>query len=85
MKIEENQINKIVNEGLGAFTNGAIFRDGKVYITLNFPDGDKNSIEGEWRHMSDSNRLSERVRMLQNAIYEEFPDFHLCIPREWAR
>lgn len=85
MKLDESQINNVVNEGLGAFTSGAIFCDGKVYITLNLPDADKKSIEGERRHMSDSRTLSERVRMLQNAIYEEFPDFHFCIPREWSR
>ncbi|HAV2406288.1 TPA: hypothetical protein NV992_004585 [Escherichia coli] len=32
-------------------------------ITLNLPDGQKTTIEGEWRHMSDANRLSERITM----------------------
>ncbi|HFS7843811.1 TPA: hypothetical protein ACH1RC_005471, partial [Klebsiella pneumoniae] len=38
--------------------------DTKVLITLNLPDGQKTTIEGEWRHMSDANRLSERITML---------------------
>ncbi|MBP2199265.1 hypothetical protein [Pantoea cypripedii] len=85
MKLNENEIQQLVSDSLSVFTNGVIFRDSKVYITLNFPDGEKESIEGEWRHMSDSRTLFERVKMLQNIIYEEFSDFHFCIPREWAR
>ncbi|MCH4788984.1 hypothetical protein ML344_24835, partial [Escherichia coli] len=27
-----------------------IIRDTKVLITLNLPDGQKTTIEGEWRH-----------------------------------
>ena len=85
MKLKENQIEKRVIDSLGAFTNGVIFRDSKVIITLNLPDGDQKTIEGKWFDMADSHTLSERLKMLQNSIYDDFPDFHFCIPREWAR
>ncbi|MCV5224793.1 hypothetical protein OFC57_38405, partial [Escherichia coli] len=52
-----------------------IIRDTKVLITLNLPDGQKTTIEGEWRHMSDANRLSERITMLQHAIYEQYEEY----------
>lgn len=85
MRLEENQVKQCVSDGLGAFTNGVIFRNSNVIITLNLPDGEEKTIEGKWLHMADSRTLSERLKMLQNAIYDEFTDFHFCIPREWAR
>lgn len=59
MKLETIHIDNTVRSGLNSFTDGVIFRDTKVLITLNLPDGQKTTIEGEWRHMSDANRLSE--------------------------
>jgi hypothetical protein len=85
MKLAENQIMRLVSDSLGVFTNGVHFRDSGIYISLNLPDGTKTSIQGEWSHMSDLYTLSERVIMLQHVIYEEFPDYHICIPREWER
>ena len=58
MKLETIQIDNTVRSGLNSFTDGVIIRDTKVLITLNLPDGQKTTIEGEWRHMSDANRLS---------------------------
>ncbi|MEH5227183.1 hypothetical protein PO498_28620, partial [Klebsiella variicola] len=54
------KFSKPLQSGLNSFTDGVIIRDTKVLITLNLPDGQKTTIEGEWRHMSDANRLSER-------------------------
>jgi hypothetical protein len=54
-------------------------------ITLNLPDGDKKTIWGEWRHMSKVGRLTDRVTMLQHAIYEQYPEYRNSIPQEWAR
>ncbi|WP_113411373.1 hypothetical protein [Escherichia coli] len=54
-------------------------------ITLNLPDGQKTTIEGEWRHMSDANRLSERITMLQHAIYEQYEEYRADIPVSWSR
>lgn len=85
MKLEKNKVKHLVNGGLGVFTDGAVFRGGKVYITLNLPDGDKTSIQGEWRHMSDSIRLTERIQMLQHAIYEQYLEYISNIPGSWAR
>ncbi|WP_447887225.1 hypothetical protein [Serratia fonticola] len=85
MKLEDDQINSDVRNGLGDFTNGVLFRDSKVFITLNLPDGQKYSIEGEWRHMSDSIKLSERIKMLQHAIYERYSGYGANIPGNWAR
>jgi hypothetical protein len=64
MKLQDIQIDTTVRSGLNSFTGGVIIRDTKVLITLNLPDGQKTTIEGEWRHMSDANRLSERITML---------------------
>lgn len=74
MKLETIQIDNTVRSGLNSFTDGVIIRDTKVLITLNLPDGQKTTIEGEWRHMSDANRLSERITMLQHAIYVSTTD-----------
>ena len=52
MKLETIQIDNTVRSGLNSFTDGVIIRDTKVLITLNLPDGQKTTIEGEWRHMS---------------------------------
>ncbi|MEX4770553.1 hypothetical protein P0147_27875 [Klebsiella pneumoniae] len=49
------------------------------------PDGQKTTIEGEWRHMSDANRLSERITMLQHAIYEQYEEYRADIPVSWSR
>ncbi|MCV5696083.1 hypothetical protein OFN29_27755, partial [Escherichia coli] len=54
MKLETIQIDNTVRSGLNSFTDGVIIRDTKVLITLNLPDGQKTTIEGEWRHMSDA-------------------------------
>lgn len=62
MKLETIHIDNTVRSGLNSFTDGVIFRDTKVLITLNLPDGQKTTIEGEWRHMSDANRLSDPTR-----------------------
>ena len=80
MKLEYIQINNTVRSGLNPFTDGVIIRDTKVLITLNLPDGQKPTIEGEWRHMSDANRLSERITMLQHAIYEQYEEYRADIP-----
>lgn len=85
MVLTENQIKQVVIDGLGVFTNGVIFHNSGVDISLVLPDGTKVLMQGEWRHMSDTWRLAERVKMLQHSIYEEFPDYHYCIPRNWAR
>ncbi|WP_462182864.1 hypothetical protein [Klebsiella variicola] len=63
----------------------SLIRDTKVLITLNLPDGQKTTIEGEWRHMSDANRLSERITMLQHAIYEQYEEYRADIPVSWSR
>ncbi|MGS3270478.1 hypothetical protein ACB377_32305 [Klebsiella michiganensis] len=85
MKLETIQIDNTVRSGLNSFTDGVIIRDTKVLITLNLPDGQKTTIEGEWRHMSDANRLSERITMLQHAIYEQYEEYRADIPASWAR
>lgn len=85
MKLEKSKVKQLVNGGLGVFTDGAVFRGGKVYITLNLPDGNKTSIQGEWLHMSDSIRLTERIKMLQHAIYEQYPEYNDNIPCSWAK
>ncbi|OZJ61401.1 hypothetical protein [Klebsiella pneumoniae] len=54
-------------------------------VPLNLPDGQKTTIEGEWRHMSDANRLSERITMLQHAIYEQYEEYRADIPVSWSR
>ncbi|CAI0885938.1 Uncharacterised protein [Serratia fonticola] len=41
MKLEDDQINSDVRNGLGDFTNGVLFRDSKVLITLNHPGWSK--------------------------------------------
>jgi len=85
MTREERQLHQLVKFRLGVFTNGARFSDNQMGITLNLPDGDKKTIWGEWRHMSKVGRLTDRVIMLQHAIYEEFPEHHQNIPQHWAR
>lgn len=85
MKLETIQIDNTVRRGLNSFTDGGIIRDTKVLITLNLPDGQKTTIEGEWRHMSDANRLSERITMLQHAIYEQYEEYRADIPVSWSR
>ena len=85
MKLETIQIDNTVRSGLNSFTGGVIIRDTKVLITLNLPDGQKTTIEGEWRHMSDANRLSERITMLQHAIYEQYEEYRADIPVSWSR
>ncbi|ABR80600.1 hypothetical protein KPN_pKPN5p08220 (plasmid) [Klebsiella pneumoniae subsp. pneumoniae MGH 78578] len=85
MKLETIHIDNTVRSGLNSFTDGVIFRDTKVLITLNLPDGQKTTIEGEWRHMSDANRLSERITMLQHAIYEQYEEYRADIPVSWSR
>ncbi|WP_159126405.1 hypothetical protein [Klebsiella pneumoniae] len=82
---ETIHIANTVRSGLHSFTDGVIFRDTKVLITLNLPDGQKTTIEGEWRHMSDANRLSERITMLQHAIYEQYEEYRADIPVSWSR
>ena len=51
MKLETIQIDNTVRSGLNYFTDGVIIRDTKVLITLNLPDGQNTTIEGEWRLM----------------------------------
>ncbi|WP_196015209.1 hypothetical protein [Klebsiella variicola] len=85
MKLETIQIDNTVRSGLNSFTDGVIIRDTKVLITLNLPDGQKTTIEGEWRHMSDANRLSERITMLQHAIYEQYEEYRADIAVSWSR
>ena len=85
LKIQDIQIDNTVRGGLNSFTDGVIIRDTKVLITLNLPDGQKTTIEGEWRHMSDANRLSERITMLQHAIYEQYEEYRADIPVSWSR
>ena len=85
MKLEALQIDKTVRCGLTSFTDGVIICDTKVLITLNLPDGWKPTIEGEWRHMSDANTLSARIKMLQHAIYERYKGYSADIPASWAR
>ena len=85
MTREERQLHQLVKYRLGVFTNGARFSDNQMGITLNLPDGDKKTIWGEWRHMSKVGRLTDRVTMLQHAIYEEYPEYRNRIPQEWAR
>lgn len=85
MKLETIQIDNTVRSGLNSFTDGVIIRDTKVLITLNLPDGQKTTIEGEWRYMSDANRLSERITMLQHAIYELYEEYRADIPVSWSR
>ena len=85
MKLETIQIDNTVRSGPNSFTDGVIIRDTKVLITLNLPDGQKTTIEGEWRHMSDANRLSERITMLQHAIYEQYEEYRADIPVSWPR
>ena len=85
MKLETIQIDNTVRSGLNSFTGGVIIRDTKVLITLNLPDGQKTTIEGEWRRMSDANRLSERITMLQHAIYEQYEEYRADIPVSWSR
>lgn len=85
MKLQDIQIDNNVRSGLNSFTGGVIIRDTKVLITLNLPDGQKTTIEGEWRHMSDANRLSERITMLQHTIYEQYEEYRADIPVSWSR
>ena len=85
MKLQDIQIDNTVRSGLNSFTGGVIIRYTKVLITLNLPDGKKTTIEGEWRHMSDANRLSERITMLQHAIYEQYEEYRADIPVSWSR
>ena len=85
MKLEYIQINNTVRSGLNPFTDGVSIRDTKVLITLNLPDGWKPTIEGEWRHMSDADTLSDRIKMLQHAIYERYQGYSADIPASWAR
>lgn len=85
MTHEENQLHQLVKSLLGVFTNGARFSGSHMEITLNLPDGGKAAIQGEWRHMSKVGRLTDRVTMLQHAIYEEYPEYRDRIPQEWAR
>lgn len=35
--------------------------------------------------MSDSIRLTERIQMLQQAIYEQYPEYISNIPGSWSR
>lgn len=46
MKLQDIQIDNTVRSGLNSFTGGVIIRDTKVLITLNLPDGQKTTIEG---------------------------------------
>lgn len=85
MKLEAIQIDNIVRRGLNSFTDGVIIRDTNVLITLNLPDSRKPTIEGEWRHMSDADTLSDRIKMLQHAIYEQYQGYSADIPANWAR
>ncbi|MDD9617258.1 hypothetical protein [Klebsiella quasipneumoniae] len=85
MKLKTIQIDDTVRSGLNSFTDGVIIRDTKVLITLNLPDGQKTTIEGEWRHMLDANRLSERITMLQHAIYEQYQEYRAEMPVSWSR
>ena len=85
MKLETIQIDNTVRSGLNSFTDGVIIRDTKVLITLNLPDGQKTTSEGDWRHMSDANRVSERITMLQHAIYEQYEEYRADIPVSWSR
>ncbi|MCG6523151.1 hypothetical protein K6U39_22915 [Vibrio parahaemolyticus] len=85
MKLETIQIDNTVRSGLNSFTDGVIIRDTKVLITLNLPDGQKTTIEGEWRHMSDANRLSERITIPPPAIYEQYEEYRADIPVSWSR
>ncbi|GJL43032.1 TPA: hypothetical protein ACY3K3_002548 [Enterobacter cloacae] len=85
MRLEAFQINNIVRDDLGIFTDGVIIRDNHVLITLNLLDGQKTAIEGEWRHISDADRLLDRIEMLQYAIYEQYQEYRAIIPARWAR
>ncbi|HHL0119825.1 TPA: hypothetical protein ACQZLP_005100 [Klebsiella variicola subsp. variicola] len=85
MKLEAIHIDNTVRRGLKSFTDGVIIRDTKVFITLNLPDAWKPTIEGEWRHMSDADTLSARIKMLQHAIYERYEGYSADIPASWAR
>ncbi|WP_323060607.1 hypothetical protein [Klebsiella variicola] len=85
MKLEAIQIDKTVRSSLTSFTDGVIIRDTKVLITLNLPDGWKLTFEGEWRDMSDADKLSARIKMLQHAIYERYKGYSADIPASWAR
>ncbi|HCI5985165.1 TPA: hypothetical protein NPN85_004138 [Klebsiella quasipneumoniae subsp. quasipneumoniae] len=85
MKLEAIQIDNTVRSGLNSFTDGVIIRGTRVWITLNLPDGQKTTIEAERRHMSDANRLSERITMLQHAIYEQYQEYRADIPVSWSR
>ncbi|HGE5047241.1 TPA: hypothetical protein ACGG7H_003825 [Klebsiella pneumoniae] len=85
MKLEAIQIDKTVRSSLTSFTDGGIIRDTKVLITLNLPDGWKPTFEGEWRDMSDADKLSARIKMLQHAIYERYKGYSADIPASWAR
>lgn len=85
MTREESQLHQLVKSRLGVFTNGARFSDNQMGITLNLPDGSQNTIWGAWLHMSNVGRLTDRVTMLQHAIYEGFPMYRNRIPQEWAR
>ncbi len=44
MKLETIHIDNTVRSGLNSFTDGVIFRDTKVLITLNLPDGQKTAL-----------------------------------------
>jgi hypothetical protein len=57
-----------------------IIRDTKVLITLNLPDGWKPTFEGEWRDMSDADKLSARIKMLQHAIMSGIRDIVQIFP-----
>ena len=85
MKLETIQIDNTVRSGLNSFTDGVIIRDTKVLITLNLPDGWKPTFEGEWRDMSDADKLSARIKMLQHAIYEQYEEYRADIPVSWSR
>lgn len=85
LKLRDIQIDNTVRGGLNSFTDGVIIRDTKVLITLNLPDGWKPTFEGEWRDMSDADKLSARIKMLQHAIYERYKGYSADIPASWAR
>lgn len=83
MRLREKEIDRLVRNSLGDSTNGAIFRSSGIAISLNLPDKTQLTIEGKWCHMTDKNRLAERIEMLQHLIYEQYPDYPL--PDSWAR
>ncbi|MGC6244361.1 hypothetical protein ACKUD5_28615, partial [Klebsiella pneumoniae] len=79
MKLETIHIDNTVRSGLNSFTDGVIFRDTKVLITLNLPDGQKTTIEGEWRHMSDGTVAKLAMRQ-PFVLFKGLTFQKLCLP-----